>query len=329
VTEKLNRLSDKVSELFEARARRLKRASWFVKFVMVAGASAVVSAMQFAQVPKDGTISTVQVVGLVFSGVVLIGAVFTLVSEQDASEELATARKAAEEARDANEALEFFTAYEDTLDRTLALYQSVGEWRRIIERAVVERQTLAPILSAMMEVTERSLPIALGFKQSHQWTVCIYRAHRDGGTGRDVLRCVAHTRAIRCGIGEARSWPEGVGACGIAFSHGREIIIPNMHAPGLTTIFDLGEHGRSYDQDRYRSVAAIPVRLDDQKKPWGVVIATNDQYDHFTTEEESGPAETTEPVKALAGMVALAAVLFKESNSRLIDGEGPPSLPVQ
>jgi GAF domain-containing protein len=268
-------------------------------------------------------------IGLVASVVVLIGAVFVLISEQDASNELATARKAAEEARDANEAMEFFTAYEDTLDRTLALYQSVSEMRRIVERAVVEGQALKPTLTSLMEVTERSLPIAMGFRQSHQWTICIYCAERDEATQRDVLRCVAHSRAIRCGIGEARSWPEGIGASGIAYSHRRELIIPNMHAPGLAAVFELGEHARPYDQDRYRSLAAIPVRIDGQDKPWGVVIATNDQYDHFNTEEESGPAETAEPVKALAGMVALAAVVCTADGGGSAGPRTPLNAPVQ
>jgi hypothetical protein len=312
VPEALDRLSERVSELFEKRARRFKLASRIVKVLLVAVASAVVSAMQFAQVPKDQPLSAVQIIGLVASVVVLIGALFVLITEDDASEELAAARTATEEARAANEAMEFFAAYEDTLDRSIALYQSLSEMRRIIERAVVERQALIPTLASMMEVTERLLPIAMGFKQSDQWTICIYRAQHDDESGRDELRCVAHTRAIRCGLGEARAWPEGVGASGIAYSHRREVIIPNMQAPGLAAVFNLGEYAKSYDQDRYRSLAAIPVRVDKQEKPWGIVIATNDQYDHFTSDEESGPAEATEPVKALAGMVALAVVVCEQ-----------------
>jgi hypothetical protein len=323
VPEALDRVSEIVSELFEKRARRFKLASRIVKVLLVAFASAVVSAMQFAQVQKGQSLSTTQIIGLVASVVVLVGALFVLMTEEDASEELSAARKATEEARAANEAMEFFAAYEDTLDRTLALYQSISEMRRIIERAVVEKQALIPTLTAMMEVTERSLPIALGFKQSNQWTVCVYRAQHNVASGRDELRCVAHSRAIRCGLGEARSWPEGVGASGIAYSHRREIIIPNMGAPGLAAVFDLGEYAKSYDQDRYRSLAAIPVRVDNQEKPWGIVIATNDQYDHFTSDEESGPAETTEPVKALAGMVALAVVVCAQEPASGGGGGGP------
>jgi hypothetical protein len=324
VPEALERISGRLSSLFEKRAGRFKIASLTVKVLLVAVFSCVVSAMQFAQVPKDQHLSTYQIVGLVASVVVLIGAVFVVITESDTSEELAVARMAVEEARTANDALEYFSLYEDTLDRALALYQSLSEMRRIVERSAVEKQDLIPTITSMMEVTERSLPIAMGFKQSDQWTICVYRAQHNDQTGRDELRCVAHSRAIRCGLDEARAWPEGVGASGIAYSHRREIIIPNMQAPGLAAVFDLGEYAKSYDQDRYRSLAAIPVKVDNQEKPWGVVIATNDQQDHFTTDEESGPAGTTEPVKALAGMVALAVVVCGQAKTSGGGEAAPP-----
>jgi hypothetical protein len=323
VSETPERLSEKVSRLFEARAKRFKRASLFVKIVLVGIASAVVSAMQFLQIPEEGVLSAPQAIGLVASAIVLIGVLFVLITEEDSSEELATARTAVEEVRTANDLYEAITVYEDVNERALQLYQSMIAMRRIIEIAVVAGRSVAETVTSLMEVTERSLPIALGLQQSDQWTICVYKAEPNPETGRDELQCIAHNRAIRCGIGEARSWPEGVGVSGIAYVNNSEVIVPNMHSSGLGSVFNLGDRAKGYDQDRYRSLAAVPVQVDDRDKPWGVVIATNDRYDHFTLDDEEGPT-TTEPVRALAGMVALAVAVCRGSAAPDGKSEGTP-----
>jgi GAF domain-containing protein len=144
----------------------------------------------------------------------------------------------------------------------------------------------------------------MGFEQADRWTICVFYGDIDQREGRRVLRCVAHARAIECDISEARTWPEGVGVGGVAYANAREVIVPDLVDEAMGTVFDLGDRKRSYDEERYRSLAAVPILVDRGEKPWGVVIATNDRPHHFNVEGTG--VRTVEAVRALAGMVALA-----------------------
>lgn len=169
--------------------------------------------------------------------------------------------------------------------------------------------SLTDVVQTFLKLTDRLLPVALGFAQADQWTICVYRAVPNHG-GRDKLVCTAHNRAIMCDIAEARVWEEGVGVAGISFANRQEVIVPNMHAAGLGSVFNIAAGARGYDAERYRSMAVVPVKVDGQQKPWGVVIATNDRFDHFTLDKDVG-LQTAEAVRAVAGMVALAVAVCK------------------
>ena len=108
-----------------------------------------------------------------------------------------------------------------------------------------------------------------------------------------------------------RAWGIGEGIAGHAYQTGREIIVPDatdseragwLHIP--PSKFDPD------DAKRYQSMAAIPVHISGVAKPWGVVVATSDRRYRFTS-EPSGIAGMSvpdiEPLRLLAGMVALAA----------------------
>ena len=118
-------------------------------------------------------------------------------------------------------------------------------------------------------------------------------------------RCVAHARKIQCNIAEARQWEEGVGVAGVSYSMGNEIIIPDMSAPELGTVFNLNNNCRDYDAERYRSMVAVPIRVGANSVPWGVAVVTTDQPHHFSVQSSDG-VPTCEPIRAIAAMAALA-----------------------
>lgn len=302
-------ISERVSTLFEKRARRFKRASLFVKAMFIAAGSGVMGITQYLQVEQGKTLAWTQLTGIAASVIVFLGAVFVLITEDDASEELATARRASEELREAQEAVDAYSAYDEIIDKQISLYQAIMVMRGVIERAVVTDESISLAVSSLLSFTDRLLPVALGFAQADHWTICIYRAVPNHA-GRDKLICAAHNRAIKCDIADARAWEEGVGVSGIAYANRQEVIVPNMHAAGLGSVFNIAAGARTYDAERYRSMAVVPVKVDGRQKPWGVVVATNDRYNHFTLEEDVG-LQTAEAVRAVAGMVALAVAVCK------------------
>ena len=307
----LQDLARQTAARFKLRSERHVNASRFVKIGLIAGGSTVAIVAQFMSVPSGEPFGGWQIAGIAAAVVAGFGAIFVVLTEEDASADLENARAAIEEARnherDYDDILTDFSKFERELQRAIELYSSVNAMRGVVERVLGSRQRdeLA-IVPLLMMAAKRPLPIALGFEQSHRWTVCIYRAEADSDTNKTMLRCVAHLRSIDCDISQARSWPEGVGVAGIAYAKNSELIVPDMADPALGTVFNLrADLTRPYDAERYRSFAIVPIGVDRDEKPWGVIIGTTDQPSHFNSGEETG-LRTTEGIRAVAGMVALA-----------------------
>jgi hypothetical protein len=197
------------------------------------------------------------------------------------------------------------------VDRGLELYNSMDVMRNAIEQSLavpgIEANT---IIANCLEAASNSLLVAFDFDIQDTWTIAVFMAEQPSESDKVILRCVAHSRKINCDIKKARTWEAGVGIGGIAYSTGNENIIPDMSAPELGTVFNLGTHARDYDAERYRSIAAIPIRIGANPIPWGIAVATSDQKGHFSAGASDG-VSTTEPIRAIAAMAALAVMATK------------------
>jgi hypothetical protein len=65
------------------------------------------------------------------------------------------------------------------------------------------------------------------------------------------------------------------------------------------------EKVRPGDDQRYRSVAAVPILLGSTGEPWGVTIASSSVPGQFSPADGSEGWEHAEAVRILAGMLAL------------------------
>jgi hypothetical protein len=314
-------MADNLSELWgklliqqEAKARWFKRASLFVKIALVAIFSAVAGVAQFAQFPAAGPTAW-QIIGITASSVVAIGAVFVVLTDQDASVEMALAAKALEEARAARTEYEVIDELEADRERLIELFQSVNLMRGVIEQAThlttIDEDGL---VKSVLTACQRSLAIAMDFSQSDQWTIAVYKAIPDPDeVGKTVLKCTAHKRAIECDIANARLWKEGTGIMGVAFSSGDEIVVPDLQADGTRAVFSTSANEtRGYDNQRYRSMVAVPILVVGLQKPWGVVTATSDRVGHFKPDAQDG-LRNDEGARALAAMIALAVAVQRNS----------------
>lgn len=295
-----------VHEAVTSRLSRFWRASLFVKIALLALASALVAIAQLAQIPAGSTLNSWQITGILASAIVAIGAIFIAISEHDASHELSIAANAIEEAQLIEESYDQISYIFGNLERTIELYSATMAMRGAVEALIASKVTDDSVAAAtLLSVSGRSLSISMDFAQSDQWTICVFKAVLGEG-GRAKLECVAHSRAIACEIEKARKWDEGVGVAGVSYSNAGEIIIPDMAADGLRTVFvSQRAETRDYDDERYRSMAAMPILVDGMDKPWGVVVCTSDQPGHFQPDGTTG-AKTHEGGRALSGMIALA-----------------------
>lgn len=309
--DELQELAGGIAARFKARSVRHFAASIIVKIVLIIGGSALAGLAQFTQFPEGSSPTAWQVVGMAATGLVALGGIFMAITESDASKELEMARAAVEQAQTYASAFDEFERYENDLLRSTELYAAINAMREVVEQTIGEggKDEIAAI-KTIMETAGRSLAVACGFEQADRWTICVYKAQLDATSHGMELVCAAHRRAIECDLTEARKWPEGVGTAGMAYSNGREIIVPDMSASELGTVFDLGIRKKGYDSDRYKSIATIPIRTSRDGKPWGVVVATNDRANHFYVDHKPG-IQPAEAARALAAMIGLAVVVCR------------------
>jgi hypothetical protein len=324
----LREKAEAVAEQFKRRSKNQSSASLLVKIILIVVGSAVATVAQFLDFNSSGPTHS-QILGIIAAIAAGIGGIYVVVTDKDAAEELELARDAIESARELQysliESSSEFVRYQREVKRAVELYQMMSILRGVIEQVIASplRDTLK-IIDVCMEAAQRALPITMGFHQADRWTICVYHAEANDG-GKVILKCVAHNRAIKCDLAEARTWAEGVGVSGVAYSNNREVIVPDLLDPGLGTVFDLGDKRKAYDDERYRSLAAVPISVDRAERPWGILIATSDRPHHFEVTEQPG-VQTVEGVRALAGMLALAISVSKTAPR---SAGKPPSLTAQ
>ena len=291
------------------RADLHRRGSFFVKLVLIVGGSALAGAAQFMTAPA-GPLPAWNIAGIFAVIAAGIGGLYMAFIDQDASAELEAAREAVEKAREfreaASDAVLAFEANSNALTRVSHLYTAMLEMRSAVEQSFSVAPDDKSAVDILLRASERSLKVAADFQMAEHWTLAIFRTETTA-EGRRQLKCIATVRSLACDLSDARVWPEGVGAGGIALARGTEVIVPDLTDPALGTIHELTpDHKREHDAVRYRSIAAVPVceAIGPEKQVWGVVVATSDRACHFVPHDREG-AQTTEAVRALASMVEL------------------------
>jgi hypothetical protein len=298
----LRELADRIGKLSAERARLHFRVSRAVKILIVlaAGGAAVAESVELAH--AAGATSTWTVVAIAAAVLVALGGLFLTFTEQDASTALETARDAVERARDYNDEIERFQRVRSGVRRVSELYIATNAMREAISLSVPNFETVR-VIESCLQVAKRSLLIAFGFALEDHWTIGIYVAEKDA-LGKNQLRLIAHDRSIQCDIKDGRMWPEGVGVAGIALAKSAEVIVPDLLDPAVGSTFDLGSLAKEGDRERYRSIAAVPIRSGIESTAWGVVLATSDRPRHFEAKGRIG-IQNAEPLRALAGMIEL------------------------
>ena len=285
------------------QARISDRASLAVKFGLVGLGSMFATIAQFMTFGPTGPTGW-QMGGIVASVMVAIGAGFTVLTDKDTAGFMASARKSA------TIATELFSGNSviiESLNRATNTHMAMRLMRLALQRAATNSAAKENVFETMFDLARQRIPLAIGVREGDQWTLCVYKAVRQED-GQYLLELVAHERAIKCEIADARKWPSGVGPGGIAFASKREVVVPDMHAYEIGSALTLGNNERSHDRSRYRSIIAVPIKLESEDSPWGVVVATNNKANHFPLDGADG-FKTTEFVRSFANLAALAVAI--------------------
>ena len=321
MTEETIPLRERLGLAFQAKAKSVKATSFWIKVLLIAGGAFVSGGAAFFSSDTLTPLSSSQIIGLVGLVLVLIGTVFVIVTEEDSTDALEEARYALDEATNqsltAHEVFDELVDYESAVGRLSALYYAMTLGRGTVEQAVLHSvDSEDSLIDACLEACKGELKVALGLQYGQVWTLCIYRAVRDSIQEYVELELIAHDRSVACSKENARRWREGVGVGGLAYAKNDEVVVPDLDDPGVGTVFRLDEDlAKPEDRDRYKSLFAVPVEVGQDKRPWGVVLATNDTPEFFGSDENVG-VDPEEAVRALAGIVALAVAVCRTKNGQ-------------
>jgi hypothetical protein len=323
-----------VAQRFKRHSKKLFRVSVFVKLLLVIGgatAAAIAHCVELAH--NNGVFSEWTALGLGGAAAVAVGGIYIALTETDVTAYLDSARDALEIARDHEQKMERFKRdierLKKEIDRGLQLYNSMGVMRGAIETSLdIPNVTVERILRTCIRSARNSLEVAMDFATGDIWTICIFKATRMKESDKFTLKLVAHARKKDCKLAEAREWLEGVGVAGFTFLKGSEVVVADMLAPALGTVFNLTTtNSRTYDPTRYRSMVAIPIRILSNPTPWGVAMVTTDKRGHFEV-ESSGGISTSEAARAIAAMAALAVKALGDDRPFDADQREPDDEPV-
>lgn len=325
-------LRNRILGYLEDHQKVVRAAMFWVKLVLVAGGAFVAGMASFwtggeAVFFDPGRWTGAQLIGLCGFSWVLLGTWFLLKTEEKPSAVYDAHRaltKADELDLELAEVHDLLVKYQKTAIGTASLYVAYNGARGVLEQAAVagvsdEVKLITDCLWSM----KQDLQISLGFEATHTWTICVYKREFDETDQHNYLHCVSHERSIPCNLQDARRWKEGVGVGGMALAKDGEVVAPDILSHGAGSIFRLeGDIVRRADLVRYRSMIAVPVSVDGDPKPWGVVLASCDQPEHFGAQSGDRARMGLQPEEAVRTLAAVAALAIAICRSNAISSNG-------
>lgn len=299
-------------------ARRFQR--WInIVGVIGGGTLAVIGGgMEGPMVPVTGEgVLTVKGATIVLGGMLVAVASLILLHLQD--EGPALLASASELEREAQKFLDERDALkrdvQDCLERDerrLALIDANRTMREALEQFLLDADAKVPeTVEGMLDAAGRFINRSIGFEQGEAWVISVFQVQGD-----QLVR-VASRRANRLDEKpDGRSWKQNEGFVGVAWAQKRDVIIHDGTLQDIVADYPVPhEKARDYDAVRYRSLAAIPVRLGDPAEIWGVIAASTDRADRFRRDPDNRQVQSVDTVRLIARMTALMAAAFRRSKT--------------
>lgn len=282
---------------------------WFI----ITGALGAAMAAVAKAIP--GTPGTVVVfVGAALAG---IGALFVArfdFRKLELTASVLEAEKIAEEAiaegRQANSRLKLAEA----LDlRRLALIDANKVMREALEQSLlIPEADPVGTIDVMIETALPHLLLSVGFEQDEEWVISVFQVQGD-----QLIR-VAAKRARRADEQkQARSWKKREGFVGAAWARENAVIVDDGQNDVIIDELKIPAAMKRADDDkRYRSMAAVPIRLGDPAEIWGVVAVSSDRANRFRHLPGDRQEQAVDTVRLIARMTALMAAAFERSQAQ-------------
>lgn len=312
----LKALADRIGLLFEQHAKVLDWANRWIKGGLLIVGGVLVT---LAEVYESSNWAPPALwVGVAF---VFAGGVWNLAIERTSASTLEEARKALEVARnyerqaidERHARKEKEAALEERLSLTHAhigwlatLYAVSQTLRELAEAQISEGRGLqGDGIQRILDACTDEVVGLLDLIDDEHWTLAVYQ-HFQGPAGGE-LRCSAYACIDGdAGDASARVWGVGEGVTGQAYHVGKDFIVRDLADRANNTWHKIGPTKlQQFDVERYRSFAAVPVRVGNPESPWGVVVASSSHPGRFVPNDHGDGGQAIEPLRLMAGMVAL------------------------
>lgn len=260
------------------------------------------------------------VVGLIGVGLAFAGGLVTFRIDKEAPAALDEARKAVEAAQESTREAENFRSNiiveltklkrQDKQTRQLVALSKI--LREGVEQALTSRhRPIHEELQSLILTAYRPFLACLHADAGERWTLTVYR--EVNGLLKSVASCNVDRGEEQLNL---REWRSGEGYAGAAHAMDDEVILPDAQSHAVLSVLHVPKEKRNAaDSSRYRSIAAVPIRVTGISHPWGVVIATSDQVGRFDSNGGGEAAISTEAVRILSGFIALIAAGEQLRNS--------------
>lgn len=243
-------------------------------------------------------------VGLVLT---IFGSLVLIFVDETAPEVLAQNLLLESAAAELDSRFDYYDMYQNHLLARLSVNSQV---RELVETAVIsgvpDKATLAKHANAIVSIFVERRNVLFGVGDEY-WNFSVY--YHDAGS--DRLECIACRREnAEDEQLDHRTWKSGEGHVGLCFARGKEVIFSDANKPELKPVLAAnGQNVRDYDQDRYVSLASIPISTDGQR-PLGVLIATSSEAGRFKNDEERDEKEW-ENADTLRDVASSLAIIFR------------------
>ena len=298
------------------RARRFQTAINLCCVLGGAALSGVGGAMDGGLVPSsgDGLVTTKGLCVWVGVIAVLIGGAMLYFIQDEAPALLSRASQLEAEAQkhlDERDALMSRLESLAALDvKRLALLDANRIMRETLEQALLEPTAdIAGSAQLMLDAALRAVISSIGFEPHEEWAISIFQVQGD-----ELVRIAAGRADRLAERNGARSWQRNQGFVGSAWAGERDIIISDGQDPTVADEYPVPVAlVRPYDTHRYRSMAAIPIRVGEPEEIWGVVAASTNCAERFRRDPGNKRVQAVDTVRAIARMVALMVAAFRRS----------------
>ena len=229
------------------------------------------------------------------------------------------------QAKDALAVAGQFVAERDEFQRQLETVEALDKRRRFLLIAVqqmheaVERMPhgtpLVTVIETMLDAGSADLAGAIGFDAGEKWALAIFQRVKDpdGGKTEVLSRIVVHSadrqRENKPG-NSPRNWKKKEGFAGACWQHDDEVIEADMRVPEVAAQYFASKNNQKPgDEERYVSVAVIPIKVGSGDGMWGCVTATSNIAGRWRRAVNDPREQNVMVVRQFAQIVAMQVAL--------------------